>query len=197
MVFLGVDLVLSIFTPWSFILFRLWSIVLFLSASALGWEVCPQLWFATLGFLSFSLFLIVFRLPVWAGFLFIHCCCLSPLRFSLLSPLPVSVLIYLVYGAVAVCFTLFFLVYDLCFTAGRGLLASSPSPPFMLQLQFFQPHWAAAPGFINYPLWSVVSMAIAPDLQSLNGRCFWLTHLCPLFRCVHGIASLACSHIVC
>ena len=72
-----------------------------------------------------------------------------------------------------------------------------PFPPVLLQLHFFGPRQAVAPGFFTYPLWSAVSMAIAPILHSHRGRCAWLIHLSPLVRCVHGIASLASSHIGC
>ena len=34
-------------------------------------------------------------------------------------------------------------------------------------------------------------------LECLVGRCAWLIHLSPLVRCVHGIVSLARSHIGC
>ena len=34
-------------------------------------------------------------------------------------------------------------------------------------------------------------------LQCLLGRCAWSRHLSPMVRCVHGIASLARSHIGC
>ena len=84
-----------------------------------------------------------------------------------------------------------------CFlTVGGELLVSSP-PHVLLQLQFFGLRSAVVPGFFTYPLWSAVSMAIAPILHSHRGRCSWLLHLSPLVRCVHGIASLARSHIAC
>ena len=137
---------------------RFWSMILFLSASALGWEFFPKLRFATLGFLSFSLLEFSAFPYGLAFFLFVHCCCLSPFRFCPLSPLPVSVLIYLVYGAVAVCFILFFLVYKLFY------------------------YWRRAPS--KFPLSS--HCASASVLLAALGRCTWLRQLSPLVRCVHG-----------
>ena len=67
--FLGVDLVLSIFAPWSFVLFRFWSMVLFFFCfcSWLG-----GLSSASVRYVGVPLLLSlhgVFCLPVWAGFL--------------------------------------------------------------------------------------------------------------------------------
>ena len=140
MVFLRVDLVLSIFAPWSFVLFRFWSMVLFF--------FCFCSWLGGLSSASVRYFGVPFllslhgviRLPVWAGFLSFHSLLLF-FTFQVLSALSSSCLsAYLLSLWCGSClFYSFFLVYTLCFTAGGGLLVSSLSP-IMLRLQFFQPH---------------------------------------------------------
>ena len=95
------------------------------------------------------------------------------------------------------CYSINLLSFILFSYSWRRASGKFPSPPILLQLQFFRLRSASAPGFFTYPLWSAVSMVIAPILHSHSGRCAWLIHLSPLVRCVHGIASLARSHIGC
>ena len=159
LVVLGVILVKAIFGPWSFLLFRFRSMVLFfcfcswlcgLSSASIR-SIGDPLLLSLLG---------AFRLPVWAGFLSFR---------SLSSSLP-----FLGFFCTLSLLCLFFYTYFQC---GSCLFYS-----LFPCLCFVFNSWRRAPG--NFPLSSHHASALV--LQAALGCCAWHLPLSPLVCCVHG-----------
>ena len=134
-----------------------------------------------------------FRLG-WVSILFFalisHISGISALSFSILRAS------FIHFRCGSFCFILFSL-FTLCTSSWRRAPGKFPLSSHHTSALVLPAALAAVPCLFDYLLWSAVSVAIALHLQSFIGRCSWLTHLWPLYRCVHGIALPACSHIGC
>ena len=185
----------AVFVRLSLVLFLFWSFLLLFLLLLVVWG-CPLQRLSPLGSSpSLSLFLGGVCLPVRWGLSFL-CSLISGFFWVSLYSWGFCCVFLCWCGCCCLIRFFSFIILSFYFSWRRAS-GKFPSPPVLLQLQFFGPHSAVAPGLFTSALWSTVSMAVAPFLHSHSGHCAWLIHLSPLVRCVHGIASLARSHIDC